>query len=199
MGQAACSGGMDLGEDSGWSRTLDAGWGVSPSQGGDKGSESGTAILRGVVLTRQAQEAAPQKFLGGHTEWSAEPRAEPEPVRGSSEELNARFRREVLALRALQSGCAEERVTGQAPCYAEMRTVSPVHIHSPVRSILCLLPAFVLRCVSSARCHPYRSHGPGFQCTSTVHYILCLLPALVLRCVSPARLNQCHHNAPDIQ
>ena len=28
-----------------------------------------------------------------------------------------------------------ERVTGQAPCYAEMRTVSPVRIHSPVRSV----------------------------------------------------------------
>ncbi|KAM9484427.1 LOW QUALITY PROTEIN: putative sodium-coupled neutral amino acid transporter 11 [Salvelinus alpinus] len=44
-------------------------------------------------------------------EQSAEPRSEPEPVRESDEEFDARFRREVLALRALQSGRAGERVT----------------------------------------------------------------------------------------
>nr|XP_029497632.1 histone-lysine N-methyltransferase SETDB1-B-like [Oncorhynchus nerka] len=39
---------------------------------------------------------------------SAEPRSEPEPVRESDEEFDARFRREVLALRALLSGRAED-------------------------------------------------------------------------------------------
>jgi hypothetical protein len=46
----------------GGSRTLDAGRGVSPSEGGDR---CGTAKIRGVSSTKQAREAAPQKKLWG--------------------------------------------------------------------------------------------------------------------------------------
>jgi hypothetical protein len=58
---------MDLGRDSGWSRTLDAGGGVSPSERRNRGSESGTVILRGVIQTRRAQEATASQNIGGGT------------------------------------------------------------------------------------------------------------------------------------
>ena len=70
--------------------------------------------LRGVLPTRQAREAAPKYFFGGDTWRLAEVGFRPEPTP-----------------RAYRG----ERVTSQAPCYAVMRTVSPVRIHSPVRSI----------------------------------------------------------------
>jgi hypothetical protein len=61
---------------------------------------------------RCKHERQPQKFLGGrHTGWLAEPGFRPEPT------PHTRFK---------------ERVTIQAPCYAVIRTVSPVFIHSSV-------------------------------------------------------------------
>ena len=81
--------------------------------------------------TRFKHERQPPQKIGGHTEWAAEPRCEPEPVRESDEEFDARLRREVLALRALQSGRAEVRVIRQVPPVPVPRIRSPVRLHSP--------------------------------------------------------------------
>ena len=74
-----------------------------------------------------------------------------------------------------------ERVTGQAPCYAVMRTVSPVRIHSPVRSVpaSCSCRARVgiqPGLIESAQrsWSPVRLYGPEY-------------PATALRTVSPVR------------
>jgi hypothetical protein len=65
------------------------GRGQDPAMEAGRGSERGTAKRPGILDTTQAQEAALKNILGGHTEWSAEPRFEPEPVKESSEKLDA--------------------------------------------------------------------------------------------------------------
>ncbi|XP_071240786.1 uncharacterized protein [Salvelinus alpinus] len=74
-----------------------------------------------------------------------------------------------------------ERVTGQAPCYAGKRTVSPVRMHSPVRSEPALRKHHARvgiqpgRIVPAQRSwSPVRRFGPGY-------------PAPALRTVSPMR------------
>ena len=77
----------------------------------------------------------------------------------------------------------EERVTGQAPCYAVICTVSPVRTHSPVhyipapridRARVGIQPG---RIVPAQRIWPpVRLYGPGY-------------PAPALRTVSPVRLH----------
>uniref|UniRef100_A0AAZ3PHT8 Actin-related protein 2/3 complex subunit 4 n=1 Tax=Oncorhynchus tshawytscha TaxID=74940 RepID=A0AAZ3PHT8_ONCTS len=60
-------------------------------------------------------------------------RNEPEPVRESKEELDERFRREMVAMRVLQSGRAEERDTSpvsSAPCFSP-----PVALPSPTATL----------------------------------------------------------------
>jgi hypothetical protein len=70
---------------------------------------------KGTRLARKPERQPQDYFLGrGHTRRLAESRRRPEPTP--------------------RAYCGE-RVTGQAPCYAVERTVSPVRYSSPVRSI----------------------------------------------------------------
>ncbi|XP_052312969.1 uncharacterized protein LOC118390079 isoform X1 [Oncorhynchus keta] len=99
-------------------------------------------------------------FWGGHTRCGTKPGSRPE-----------------LTPRAYY----KQRITGQAPCYAVKRTVSPVRVHSPVR-----YRAAPRRCHASVGIEPgrmvpaqrvwspVRSFGPGY-------------PAPALRAVSPGR------------
>ena len=106
-------------------------------------------------------ERQPQIFFGGgHTRCGTKPGSRPE-----------------LTPRAYY----EQRITGQAPCYAVERTVSPVRVHSPVRyraaprechASVGIEPG---RMVPAQRVwSPVRSLGPGY-------------PAPALRAVSPGR------------
>ncbi|XP_052379828.1 uncharacterized protein LOC127931382 [Oncorhynchus keta] len=106
-------------------------------------------------------ERQPQNFFGGgHTRCGTKP--------GSRPELTPRVH-------------DKQRITGQAPCYAVKRTVSPVRVHSPVRyraaprechASVGIEPG---RMVPAQRVwSPVRSLGPGY-------------PAPALRAVSPWR------------
>ncbi|KAM9423345.1 uncharacterized protein ACWYII_020534 [Salvelinus alpinus] len=106
-------------------------------------------------------ERQPQKFFGGGLERSV---AKP----GSRPERTPR-------------AYYKHRVTGQAPCYAVKRTVSPVRAHSPVRYRAAARKCHVSvgiqpgRIVPAQRVwSPVRSFGPGY-------------PAPALRAVSPER------------
>ncbi|XP_064882131.1 uncharacterized protein LOC135574620 [Oncorhynchus nerka] len=102
----------------------------------------------------------PKKIGGGHTRCGTKP--------GSRPELTPRV-------------YDKQRITGQAPCYAVKRTVSPVRAHSPVR-----YRAAPRKCHASVGIEPGRmvpaqrvwspvlSFGPGY-------------PAPALRAVSPGR------------
>ena len=93
--------------------------------------------LRGSQPRRKHErQLSPQTIGLGHTEWFAEPRGEPAPVWELSEALDERFRREVWALRALQSGRAEERDTSPV-------SYAPVsHIWRPVRLLSSVCPVY---------------------------------------------------------
>jgi hypothetical protein len=69
---------------------------------------------RGSRPRRKPERQPPKYCLKGHTGWLAEPGIKPEPT--------PRTHR-------------GESVTRQAPCFAVIRTVSPVRIHSPVRDV----------------------------------------------------------------
>ena len=93
MDQVACSGGMDLGGDFGWSRTLDAGRGVSPSEGMKlRQRKRNSDITRS--YTNEVGHRNPNNFLGGHTEWSAKLRGESETADELLDKLEESERRE---------------------------------------------------------------------------------------------------------
>ena len=83
-------------------------------------------------------ERQPQIFLGGgHTRCGTKPGSRPE-----------------LTPRAYY----KQRITGQAPCYAVKRTVSPVRAHSPVR-YRAVPPKVSCECG-----HPARAYGACSAC-----------------------------------
>ena len=139
------------------------GMGQDPAMEAGGDSAGGTATIRGDTASTEAREAAPSNFFGGrHTRRLAESGWRPEPT--------------PLAYRG-------ECVTGQAPCYAEMHTVSPVRIHSPVRSIPTPRICRARMGIQPGRMVPaQRSWSP-----------VCLLspgyPAPALRTVSPVRFH----------
>ena len=80
-----------------------------------------------------------------------------------------------------------ERVTDQTLCYAVMRMVSPVCIHSTVRSILAPRICLAIMGIQPGRMVPaQRSWSP-------VHLIGPGYPAPALRTVSPVRLHSPVH------
>ena len=115
-----------------------------------------------------------------------------------------------------------ECVTGQAPCYAEMRMVSPVHISSPVRSIPAPLIGRARMGIQPGRKVPVQRSwspvyllGPGYPAlplrtvspvslhspVRPVHLQdgLCQLYTPDLQCASTAQYHQCRHHAPGLQ
>ncbi|XP_064857655.1 uncharacterized protein LOC135560192 [Oncorhynchus nerka] len=142
-------------------------WAVDPGRVPEPAWDSMEQCKEGYRRMRLAKparqyERQPQIFFfwGGHTRCGTKPGSRPE-----------------LTPRAYD----KQRITGQAPCYAVKRTVSPVRAHSPVRyraaprechASVGIEPG---RMVPAQRFwSPVRSFGPGY-------------PAPALRAVSPGR------------
>ena len=164
---------MDMGGHPEWERILDVGGdpggkGMPAVGAGGSSKEGGGSEKKGPGLHRVTADtkdlgATPNIFFGGgHTGSVAESGLRPEPT---------------------PRAYRKERDTGQAPCYAVERTVSPVRIHSLVRYIptprigrarVGIQPGRIV--LAQRAWPPERLFGPG-----------CLAPALCT--VSPVRLH----------
>ena len=85
---------------------------AAPRQSWRQPKRRGGSLKRQHGSRARSQSVSPKNVLGGHTGSMAKPGRRPVPT-----------------------SCAYRRGTGQAPCYAVERTVSPVRVHSPVRYI----------------------------------------------------------------
>jgi hypothetical protein len=157
---------LDVGGDPGGKGSPAVGAGGSSEEG--RGSEKKGPGLHRVTVGSKDWEATPKTFFGGrHVGSVAESVFRPEPTRHT-------YRK--------------ERGTGQAPCYAVERTVSPVRVHSPVRYIPTPHNGQARVGIQPGWC---RLSAPGFQCISSAQDILCRLCALCLRCACTAQCVLC--------
>ncbi|XP_070298705.1 uncharacterized protein [Salvelinus sp. IW2-2015] len=124
-------------------------------------ASKGARRYEGTRLARKPErQPPPKKKIGGHTRRLAELGWRPEPT---------------------PRAC--ERHTGQAPCYALERRVSPVRVHSPVRYI----PAPRI-CRARVSIQPGRV-VPALLSRPPVRLLGPVYPAPALRTVSPVRLH----------